>query len=470
MKTHDKSIRSGRGPRSLSRLALAAVMLLPLAACDSVMDVVDPDVALPEQLDDPSKLPTVRASVLGDFAVAYGGAGFTTDNIGMVHISGLMADEFWHSGTFGQNREVDQRQVGVTNSLLISTTRNLYQTWRQAQFAVNAFAQNDPNTPSHAEMAAIEGYVYTLLAENYCGAIPFSRDVNGQFEYGSPETNDQVYQRAIGAFDAAAQIAAAAGSGASAQASMIRIGKARVLMDLNRYAEAAALVAGIPTGFVYNVEYSANTDLQYNGVWQNNYGRREISLSSQEGGNGVMFRRGTTTTQNQTVSADPRLPWSFRNGAADTRSRHYFQGKYTTQASDIPLATGVEARLIEAEAALNRGQSAAYLPILNSLRAGVGLAALADPGTPAARVNQFFEERAMWLFGTAHRLADLRRLVRQYGRPQSSVFPSGTYFRESNTGVQRDTGQYGTDVALPMVFDEQNNPQFDPSACNTGQA
>lgn len=465
------SNRPGRGLRLLPRLALAAALLVPLAACDSIMDVEDPDVALPDQLIDPTKLPTVRAAVLGDFAVAFSGAGFTTSNIGIVHLSGLMADELWHSGTYGQNREIDQRRVGNTNSFLISTTRNLFQAWRQAQFGVSAFAQTQPNTPAHAELAALEAYLYVLLAENYCSAIPFSREVNGKFEYGPPETSQQVYQRALSAFDAAAAIAAAA-SGATREANLIRIGKARTLLDLNRYAEAAALVAGVPTSYRYVVEHSKNTDIQYNGVWQNNWGRREISLASQEGTNGVMFRRGTTTTANSTVSVDPRVTWSFRNGAADTRSRHYFVGNYASQDSSAVLASGVEARLIEAEAALNRGQSAAYLPILNTLRSGVGLAALADPGTPAARVNQFFEERAMWLFGTAHRLSDLRRLVRQYGRAQNTVFPSGTYFRESTTGSQRDQGVYGADVAFPMVFDEQNNDKYRAAMdqCVTTQA
>ncbi len=464
--------RLGRGFLPLPRLALAAALLLPLAACDSIMDVEDPDVALPDQLLDPTKLPTVRAAVLGDFAVAFSGAGFTTSNIGIAHISGLLADELWHSGTYGQNREIDQRRVGNTNSLLISTTRNLYQAWRQAQFAVGAYAQTSPNTAAHAEMAALEAFLYVLLAENYCGAIPFSREVNGEFDYGAPETNQQVYQRAIAAFDAAATIASTAGTGAAREANLIRIGKARTLVNQNRYAEAAALVAGVPTSYRYVIEHSKNTDRQYNGLWQNNWGRREISLASQEGRNGVMFRRGTTTAQNTIVSADPRITWSFRNGAADTRSRHYFAGKYASQDSSAVLASGIEARLIEAEAALNRGQSAAYLPILNTLRATVGLAALTDPGAADARVNQFFEERAMWLFGTGHRLGDLRRLVRQYGRAQNTVFPTGTYFRESNTGAQREQGAYGTDVAFPMIFDEQNNEKFRTvmDQCNTSQA
>jgi hypothetical protein len=60
-----------------------------------------------------------------------------------------------------------------------------------------------------------------------------------------------------------------------------------------------------------------------------------------------------------------------------------------------------------------------------------------------------FSERAFWFFATGHRLGDLRRLVRQYGRAAESVFPTGAYFKG---------GTYGPDVNLPIPFDELNNP------------
>jgi hypothetical protein len=62
-----------------------------------------------------------------------------------------------------------------------------------------------------------------------------------------------------------------------------------------------------------------------------------------------------------------------------------------------------------------------------------------------------FRERAFWLFGTGHRLGDLRRLVRQYGRGSETVFPTGNYFKG---------GLYGTDVNIPVPFEERNNPNF----------
>ena len=130
----------------------------------------------------------------------------------------------------------------------------------------------------------------------------------------------------------------------------------------------------------------------------------------------------------------------------------------------------MEALLIEAEAALRAG--GAYLPVLNALRAappsyfpatasspnpafpGIAtLAPLTNPGNDAARVSQLFRERAYWLWLTAHRTGDLRRLVRQYGRSQDAVFPTGPYFRSGN-------GNYGTDVNFPIPSSEDNIPGF----------
>ena len=74
-----------------------------------------------------------------------------------------------------------------------------------------------------------------------------------------------------------------------------------------------------------------------------------------------------------------------------------------------------------------------------------------DPGNDAARVSLLFREKAFWTFGRGQRLGDLRRLVRQYGRPQDQVFPTGVHYKG---------GTYGPDVNLPVVQAEENNPNF----------
>ena len=76
---------------------------------------------------------------------------------------------------------------------------------------------------------------------------------------------------------------------------------------------------------------------------------------------------------------------------------------------------------------------------------------LVDPGTTDARVSLLFREKAFWTFARGQRLGDVRRLVRQYGRASTAVFPEGVHFK---------AGNFGSDVNLPVVTDEENNPNF----------
>jgi hypothetical protein len=124
--------------------------------------------------------------------------------------------------------------------------------------------------------------------------------------------------------------------------------------------------------------------------------------------------------------------------------------KFTSVASPVVLASGIEARLIEAEALLKQNNPSGALSKLNELRTTTpGLAPLGLPSTPAAQVDLLFRERAFWMFATGHRQGDLRRLVRQYGRDKESVFPTGLY---------RNGLAYGSAVAFAPAPQEQNNP------------
>jgi hypothetical protein len=62
-----------------------------------------------------------------------------------------------------------------------------------------------------------------------------------------------------------------------------------------------------------------------------------------------------------------------------------------------------------------------------------------------------FREKAFWTFARGQRLGDLRRLVRQYNLAPTDVFPEGIHFK---------AGTFGSDVNLPVVTDEENNPNF----------
>jgi hypothetical protein len=51
----------------------------------------------------------------------------------------------------------------------------------------------------------------------------------------------------------------------------------------------------------------------------------------------------------------------------------------------------------------------------------------------------------------------MRQLI-HVGRATESVFPTGAWHKGGN---------YGTDVNLPIPFNEQQNPNYDASKCNT---
>jgi hypothetical protein len=453
----------------LLRLTLVAAVatLLPLAGCNDPLRVDHPDIVTPGQLDDPATLPTVRAGAIGDFSLAYSGDGTNgtgTGTEGVVLYGGLLADEWVNSETFPTRIEVDARRIQVTNFDLTTWFRTLSRARRAVESAAGRFAQLAPGDPGYPEMLTLSGFAYLFFAENYCSGVPISQATpDGKLVYGEPLTTAQLLDTAIARFDSALAV-----SGEADMTSFASVGKGRALLDLGDAAGAATAVNGVPTAFAYLLEHSENTDRENNGVFKGNVSDQRYSAADAEGINGFPF-----------LSApDPRTPIVLDPAGTgfDGTTPLFDNLRYGDRKAAITLATGVEARLIEAEAALKRGDTLAgggFYTALNEPRANAGartyfdnttragtppigvLANLAPASAAAAggAVNLLFNERARWLWLTAHRLSDLRRLVRQYGRPANTVFPTGPYFK-SQIPV------YGTDVNFPIPVDETNNPNF----------
>jgi hypothetical protein len=208
----------------------------------------------------------------------------------------------------------------------------------------------------------------------------------------------------------------------------------------------------VPTGFSYDAEHASVPFSLANAVFTFSEGSL-ISVSHAEGSTGLPYHDDTFRTPVDSVlDADGNVVPGL-----DLTTPQFYQRKYVNEAEPIPVANGLEARLIEAEAQLVATQYAAMTGILNTLRLGTPLAPLAVPATQAEAEDQLFAERGLWLFATGHRLGDLRRLVRDYGRTADQVFPIGTYFKG---------GDYGTNVSLAIPFSAENNPRFDRSMCN----
>ena len=466
---------------------LAVALVLPSGACNDPLKVSIPTIVPPGSLTDSAALGTLRAGAIGDFSIAYSGdhpdgSGGTGE--GVIMYGGLLADEWIDSETFPTRIEVDARTIQVTNADVDLWYRLLHQARNSAEKTAARYAALIPTDPGHAEVLNLAGYTYLFFAETYCSGVPVSHldAATGAITYGVPLTTRQLIDTAIARFDAALTVSATVTNGTLrlAMTNLASVGKARALVDSGDFAAAAAAVATVPTNFAYLSEHSEISTFENNGVFNGNTFDRRYSVADREGTSGFPFRS----------VIDPRTP-SRRRITASGRPGNGFDGltpqynnfRFGDAKSPIPLATGVEARLIEAEAALQAdtaNPSVAFFTALNNPRANPAnrsyfnpspfsrtdtltnpvpaLANLtaADDTAAGGAVNLLFAERARWLWLTAHRLGDLRRLIRQYRRPANTVFPTGAYFK-SNPSV------YGVDVNIPVPITEQNNPNF--TAC-----
>ena len=455
---------------------LGALTVVVTVGCnvDNLLDVTDPDIINPEDIATPAGAAALRNGALARLVQMTAGATAQQESFWLM--GGLLADE-WRSGdTFLERNETDMRNVRVQNSILEATQRIAHRARVVALQARKSTEKYDPQASPWqiAEMFLVQAYAEIILAEHVCNGIPLSYVLDGVPTEGAPLTNAQVFTSALGHADSA--LALLPGSLTDANSVRVRnranLIKARALVDLNRLPEAATAAALVPLSASWFVRTSDNT--WNNQIWALNTSAGRYTLPDTTGGaSGAEGPLG----MNWVRAGDPRVPTCRRikpvtaadtamNAACvaaeagdsivfDTPSglRRWVQLIWKTRNDSAAITNGVEAKLIIAENLMRLGD-ATFVDTLNALRATVGLGVLADPGTATARENLLFRERGFWLFSRGYRVGDLRRLIRQYGRPQDQVFPSGTYIRG---------GTYGTDVNFPVVQAEQNNSKF--TAC-----
>jgi hypothetical protein len=462
MKNPMTSLNRYTGRRTAFAVALLSVTGVTACNQEKLLTVPTPDVVRPSDLSSAAALPNAYAATVGDFAIAYAGSARANEE-GLVNMSGLLSDEFYDAETFPTRVEVDLRKTNPINGTMLVLFQNLHRARATAELVSSRYAALDSLNPNRVEVQALEAYTYLLFAENYCNGVPTSRVVNGTFVYGDPLTGAQQLVIAIAKFDSAITLATRIGGSANTAQYLARVGKARAQLAQGSFAAAAATVASVPTSFAYNIGHDENTPRQNNGVFGYTFAQKRFSVAGGEGVNGLPFNS----------SGDPRIG-AYRNGGGFTAAIDYYQtAKYQgtpagTRNAPTPLALGTEARLIEAEAALAANDDATLLSKLNEARANSktyikGNAptppppaplTLLDLGTSAqSRQNLLFSERAFDLYLTAHRVGDLRRLIRApYSRGAETVFPTGQH--------QWQPGAYGTDVNFPVPFEEQNNSKF----------
>lgn len=461
--------------RGVIRTAAILAAALSPAACDvknELLQPQNPGVVDQSAVGSPAAAAALKIGAIGRLKYIVSdpsSAGFTGMNVW--EAGGLLADEFMNSDFQNTMNDVDARNISPDN-----TFGNYTRTTQVRGYIRDAIAAETAFEPSKTadigELWTALGFIELSLAENFCNGIPLGLNKAGVVDYSSadfkPRTNAEVLQVAITHFDSAlAIIGTSSTTDAVAVKNATLIAKARALVDLGQFAAAAALVpsSSIPTSYQYLFITQASSNSDDLGIWTLNNSVARVSVSDS-----VVTYGGK---QYQTINAipfasmnDPRVPVAkgsdLKLPAEDGGQTPLFvQQIFKNRDDPIPMVSGLDARLIEAEAKLQANDFAGMMSILNALRTAppkIGnfqpatMAAIATtPASATAATDLFFREKALWQFGRGYRLSDLRRLVRQYKRAQNTVFPTGQQYK----GVT-----YGSDTSLPVPDGERVNPQF----------
>lgn len=447
---------------------MSAAGLLALAAC-SISDLT--------RVPNTSNVlaPSVTNSYAGAIN-AYNGSRYlfeynyaSSSTTSFVAATGMIGDEYQSLQpqiSTDKNLELDLRlfTTGVTDAVytgLQNTRLNI----GQAIQLLHTYAPTAPRGYT-GELYALKGYIYIMVGELFCSGIPFSEAVfGGDLQLGRPLSMEQTFQAAAALFDTAM----VAGADSLQILQLARVGKARALLDLGQYADAAALVttANVPTSFTYTINYTNGQirNYLYNFFAYNPTSSTPLNSSANhDGGTGLDYVTAGTT------GGDPRMTM-VPVGTTPV----YFPRKWvnpadlTADGGQVALADGLEARLIEAEAQLQAGDIPGWTTTLNTLRAS-GMSTVIPPLTSDStltasdtlRVNVMFRERAFWLYGTGRRFGDMRRLVRQYHRPPEAVFPTGNH-----ATVAPPYSAYGDQlVPDPPLTEQTTNPYFKDGCIN----
>ena len=447
--------------RSTGLLSLA----LLASACSNIKDQLlapqQPNVISPNDIQSATGADGLYVGAVGRFTVSLNGSPTNagSNQEAAWNWAGLFTDEFKSSDTFSQRNDADQRNLQDNDALVTQIWAGLQQGRGYARTALQALQKFEPaSTAKIGEMYFDIGFLELTLGQEFCNGIPLGFTVGGQPQYTAPLTTQQVFVTAGTHLDSAiATVGSATDAASVAVRNAATIAKARDLVDQGQYAAAAALVTGIPTSFQFNVNYS-NTTVD-NEWWILGPSVKRYSLGDSVDVSGpVLNATPFVSLKDPRVLVDKSV-----SGVTGQDNSTIFNWPTVLSGRDapLPIATGIDARLVEAEAKLQSGDYSGMVATLNALRGtsqtiGTFVVPVLPlittvPATKDDAINLLFREKALWQFGRGVRMDDLRRLVRQYGRPQNQVFPSGTFFK---------TGTYGTEVAFPVPDAERTNPLF----------
>lgn len=309
-----------------------------------------------------------------------------------------------------------------------SNTRRLLEGWTDVQVA--------GRTMLIARVSAYEAWSQLLIGEAFCETV-FSQVDGENVLPGTKITRAQALDSAIARFTAGlAAVGSTAGTTPDSLRNFMLVGRARAKQDRGDLTGARADAVLVPGAFVWNATESNANPRRQNKVFNENSATGTPSSSV-----GARFR-------DPSYANDPRIKATNSGKVANgTNVPLWIQNKYTAISSPIPIATGVEAQLIVAEAdiAANRANTLAIIAaqrILGGQPAYTGTTAAAD-------LAEVIDQRRRSLFLTGTAFGDIIRY-------NLTVSPAAGTLTPWNQAYGPDKG---SQLCLPLPLTEiQNNP------------
>jgi hypothetical protein len=434
-----------------------------LGACSVKQELLapqNPGVIDPGAVANTAAADALFVGALGRWKASMNGGGNNTE--ALWNWQALFTDELQSGDTFSQRNDADSRNLATNDGVLTPIYQAAQQARGRARDAINglvAFDQSAAGKQHVGEMYLMMGYIEMELGESFCNGIPLGETVGGVPQYTQPLTDADVFKTALARTDTALTFLTATDAATVAIKQAVLVTRGRIKVDLGDFTGAASEVSStaVPTSFQYNFDYSQTT-------FDNEWWIMGTSVKRYTLGDSVSISGPINNAIPFARLNDPRVK-VVNSGAPGEDNVTIFidQGNWGRD-DPIPVLSGIDARLVEAEAKLNANDIAGMMTILNALRTSpqtlglfkvAAMSALATPADKNTATDLFFREKALWQFERGFRMGDLRRLVRQYGRTQDKVFPTGTFIRNGTP-----SGTYGSQVAFPVPDHELNNPNF----------
>jgi hypothetical protein len=441
--------------------AAAAFGSLFLGACNAKQELLapqQPGVISPSSVANATAADALYVGALGRWKLSINGGGNNTE--ALWNWEALFTDELRSADTFSQRNDADQRNLQTFDAVLTPIYQAAQQARGRARDAINslvAFDQSATGKQHTGEMYLAMGYLEMIMSQAFCNGIPFGETVGGVPQYTVPLTDADGFKLAISRLDTGMTYLTGTDANTLSIKNAILITRGRAQVSAGDFAGAAATVASVPTSYQYNWDYSITTADNEWWIMGASVKRYNPGDSTDIAGpilNSIPFDRLN----------DPRVSVTNTGTKAEDNTSIYFNVNNWGRDDPIPPLSGIDARLIEAEARLNANDIPGMMTILNTLRTSAqtigifkvaAMAALATPADQTSATNLFFREKALWQYQRGYRMDDLRRLVRQYKRAQNTVFPSGNFTRNGAA-----SGVFGSQVAFPVPDAEMANPNF----------